>query len=50
MNKLELIKEALEFDFLYWEKAEKENPDNAFYKGTVEGLRAFKEKIKVLIE
>ncbi len=50
MDKLELIKEALEFDLEYWEEREKENFDNSFYKGTVSSLRALKEKIKNLIE
>lgn len=46
MDKVEFIKNSLEHDLEYWEKAEKENPDNSFYRGTVAGLEALKEKIK----
>ena len=45
MDKLEFIKESLEHDLEYWEKAENKEPNNAFYRGTVASLRAFKEKI-----
>lgn len=46
MDKLEFIKKSLEHDLEYWEKKKKENPDDAYYKGTVASLRAFKEKIR----
>ncbi len=50
MDKLEFIKNSLENDLNYWEKAEKENPDSSFYRGTVAGLRAFKEKVKFILD
>lgn len=50
MDNIEFIKESLENDLSYWEKKEKENADNAFYRGTVAGLRAFKEKINFVLE
>lgn len=50
VDELQFIKESLKNDLEYWERAEKENPDSAFYRGTVASLRAFKEKIKFVLE
>lgn len=50
MDKLDFIKDSLENDLEYWKNAEKREPDNDFYRGTVAGLRAFKEKIKFVLK
>ena len=50
MDKLEFIKGSLEHDLEYWETAEKQEPRNAFYRGTVASLRAFKNKIAFVFE
>lgn len=48
MDEVEFIKKSLEHDLEYWEKAEKENPDNSFYSGAVAALKALKENVKFL--
>lgn len=50
MDKLKFIKDSLEYDLEYWEKAEKEEPNNAFNRGAAASLRALKSKIKRLLE
>lgn len=44
MSDLEFIRKSLQHDLGYWEKKKEENPDDAFYRGTVAGLEALNEK------
>lgn len=50
MSDLEFIRKSLQHDLGYWEKKKEENPDDAFYRGTVAGLEALNEKIKFVFK
>ena len=50
MDKIKFIEEAIANDLEYWENVEKQEPNNAFYRGTVASLRALKNKIEFVFK